>query len=124
MKALIISAMLFVAASSFTTTTPIATKPTRTTNTNCFSVFRVHRQAKNTELTLAVSVPDVVQFVIERSYDGQYFDAIDQMPGAVGACKYKDNSVFPGYIYYRITALKTDGSFESSNVEVVRIVQH
>jgi hypothetical protein len=121
MKMLIFSAMLFIAASSFTT--PVATKSTKATY-NCFNFFRAHRQAKNVELSWAVSTPDVAQFVVESSYDGQYFNSIGQMNGNMGTQKFKDMNVYPGYTYYRITAVKTDGSTETSGVEVVRIVAH
>jgi hypothetical protein len=122
MKMLIFSAMLFIAASSFTT--PIKIRTVSTTTTGSFDFFRAHRQGKHSVLTWSVSTPDVAQFEIERSYDGQYFNDINIIPGSVGTVTYKDETVFPGYIYYRITAHKTDGSTETSSVEVVHIVAH
>lgn len=115
--------MLIIAAPSFATET-VAPKPVKSTTFNCFSFFRLHHQAKNVVLSWAVSTPDVTQFIVERSYDGQYFDAIDRVNGNLGNSKYSDTNVYPGYIYYRITAVKTDGSSETSSVEVIRIVQH
>lgn len=94
--------------------------------TSCFTHFNAHRAGKaNIELTWSVSSADVVQFSVERSYDGDFFENLST-PGFTGSAsyKYKDVGVFPGVIYYRITAIKTDGSTECSSVESVRIVQH
>ena len=93
--------------------------------TSCFSHFNAHRAGKaDVELTWSVSSADVVQFSIERSYDGDFFENISS-PNFNGSAsyKYKDAAVYPGYIYYRITAIKADGSTECSSVESVRIVQ-
>lgn len=91
--------------------------------TSCFSYLRAHRQAKNVAMTWAVGSNDVVQFVVERSYDGDFYENIGTV-SYTGARSYKftDNSVFPGRIYYRVTAIKTDSSTESSTVECVRII--
>ena len=94
--------------------------------TSCFSHFNAHRAGKaSIELTWAVSSPDVVQFSVERSYDGDFFENLST-PAFNGSAsyKYKDVGVYPGVIYYRITAIKADGSSECSSVESVRIVQH
>ena len=91
----------------------------------CFDHFRAHRQGKaGIELTWGVSSPDVVGFSVERSYDGDFYENI----GSVNAnnsrrYRFKDNGVYPGRIYYRIVSQKSDGSCESSLVDVVRIVQ-
>ena len=37
--------------------------------------------------------------------------------------KFKDLSVFPGLIYYRIKAVKADGTTENSAVESIRVMQ-
>ena len=91
-----------------------------------FDFFRVHRQAKNAVLTWGLNAePGITYFVIERSYDGTYFDAIGST-AAVNARSYqwKDLAVFPGTIYYRIGCVMTDGSIVYSPVESVRIVVH
>ena len=91
----------------------------------CFSNFRAHREGKaGVTLNWAIATPDVVQFVVERSYDGDFFENVNSMNfNGSATYKYKDNGVFPGWIYYRITAIKADGSTEQSTVEMVRIVQ-
>ena len=93
--------------------------------TNCFARFNVHRAGKaNIELTWTVSSPDISQFVIQRSYDGDFFDDLNTVPfNGSSSYKSKDNGVYPGVIYYRVTAVKSDGTTECSSVETVRIVQ-
>jgi len=92
---------------------------------NCFSNFRVHKQGKRTiSLNWAVAAPDVSQFVVERSYDGEFFEEVNPVGfNGAGMYKYNDNDVFPGYIHYRIAAVKTDGTVEYSEVKTLRIVQ-
>jgi hypothetical protein len=93
---------------------------------SCFSRFNVHRAGKsNVELTWTVSAPGITQFVVERSYDGEFFDPVTTLNfNGTSSYKSKDNGVFPGVIYYRVTAVKSDGTTECSPVESVRIVQH
>jgi len=93
--------------------------------TSCFSHFTAHRAGKSAiELTWSVSSTDIVQFSIERSYDGDFFENINSANfNGSASYKYKDAGVYPGNIYYRITAVKADGSTECSSVEMVRIVQ-
>ncbi len=89
-----------------------------------FSFFRAHRQGPGISLSWAQGSSDVVQFVIERSYDGEFFDVIGGM-GSSGTRthKFSDNDVFPGIIHYRVTAVKANGATESSAIETVRIVR-
>jgi hypothetical protein len=94
--------------------------------TSCFSRFNVHRAGKaDIEITWAVSDGNVTQFQVERSYDGDFYDNVTNV-GFNGSSSYKakDKGVFPGYIYYRVTAIKSDGTTECSPVETIRIVQH
>jgi len=95
------------------------------TQTGSFKQFNVHRQGSDVALAWSVTTPNVVEFAIERSYDGQYFESIGSMP-CVGTTThhYKDVAVYPGTIWYRITAVKADQSVESSAIESVRIVKH
>ena len=93
---------------------------------SCFSRFNVHRAGKaDIEVTWAVSDGSITQFVVERSYDGDFYDQIGSVPfNGSSSYKSKDKGVFPGYIYYRVTAVKSDGTTECSPVETIRIVQH
>ena len=97
-------------------------------SSNEFVRFIAHRQQNGVMLNWAFSNPgNAVSFVIERSYDGSVFETICELPTTAGTgnrCQYKDNSVFPGYIYYRVSALMYDGTTISSQVEMVRIVRN
>jgi hypothetical protein len=91
---------------------------------SCFNYFRIHRQAQGVAMTWATSATDIVSFVVEKSYDDYYYESA----GAVntsnhGSYKFVDTNVYPGYVYYRIMAIKSDGSVECSPVESVRIVK-
>lgn len=93
---------------------------------NCFDSFRVHRQGKAAiSLSWTVSSADINQFIVERSYDGEFFENVTSINfNGSSAYKYKDNGIYPGVVYYRITAVREDGTTEYSSVETVRIVQH
>jgi hypothetical protein len=120
-----LAVMALIITSSFTVNQQKQLNQSSSSVNSCFDNFRAHRQGKaGVSLTWSVSMPDIVQFSVERSYDGDFFEVIGGAnANAAGTYRHKDNDVFPGRIYYRITALKADGSTESSPVEVVRIVQ-
>jgi hypothetical protein len=89
-----------------------------------FSHFRLQKQAQGVELNWAVSNLDVSQFLIERSYDDNKYEEAGIMPGNIASTyKYFDKKVPSGILYYRIVAIKTDGTTECSPVETVRIVK-
>lgn len=86
--------------------------------------FRIHRMASDVSLNWSVTNPaDVVCFAIERSFDGVNFYQIDEV-GCDGSPtqKYRDNTVFPGYLYYRVKVKNTDGTSVTSATEMIRIV--
>ena len=90
----------------------------------CFNYLRAHRQAKNVAMTWGINSSDVVQFAVERSYDGDFYDNVGTVnQNGSRSYKFTDLSVFPGTIYYRITAVKADGTTECSPIVSVRIVQ-
>ena len=120
MSYLVVAALILT--SSFTINTQ--KKLNERTTSECFGTLRVHRQAKNVVATWSVTTNNVVSFNIERSYDGEFFETTGSMDyNGTATYKYKDLGVFPGTIYYRITAIKADGTTECSPVESVRIVQ-
>ncbi len=93
-----------------------------------FGYLRVHRQGKGVSVNWGIiSSADVAGFRVERSYDVDFFgsEIINQVQ-CNGSLKYswKDESVFPGYIYYRIGCVMNDGTIHYSAVDKVRIVQH
>ena len=98
---------------------------TQKQSNNCFNSFRIHRQGKGVTLTWTVSSSDITRFVVERSYDGEFFDSANSIDfNGSSSYKYTDKDIYPGVIYYRVVAVKTDGTTEYSSVESVRIVQH
>jgi hypothetical protein len=118
-----IVALIFIGfASSFSTPatfeSTIAVK-----KTTGFDYFRVHRQGSGAALSW--SALDATHFQIERSYDGTFFHTVTSIEAGIQKFyKFKDETVFPGTIYYRIGAVKADGTVEYSEIESVRIVKH
>jgi hypothetical protein len=95
-----------------------------TTVTNGFKFFRVHRQGSGVAMSWACTSPNVASFIVERSYDGDFFEsAADVNCNGSDLHKFAETDVFPGIIYYRIKAVKSDGSTEMSAVASVRIVR-
>ncbi|MBB1284817.1 hypothetical protein HRH25_10585 [Flavisolibacter sp. BT320] len=126
MKTLTISAVLLLAAivtSSFVLSHQAVAKEKASKVQNVTSL-RAHRQGKAIVLTWSAVNTGVATFQVERSYDGEYFDVIQSVENT-GARSYKIQDDFaPGYIYYRICCVDTNGDEVSkSAVEVVRIVQ-
>ncbi len=119
---LVITALILT--SSFTVNQQQQLNDHQSTN-SCFNNFRVHRQGKaGVSLNWSVTIPDIAGFEVERSYDGEFFEPINTVNfNGSSTYKYHDNGVYPGTIYYRITAVKSDGSKECSPVESARIVQ-
>jgi hypothetical protein len=135
MKTLFIFSASFIAFTSFcfdpALNTPVASSQTAV-NINTgnkqeqLAFFRIHRQAKNVVVNWGVTSPaGITGYTVERSYDGEFFDIINQFPNN-NALKFstKDESVFPGYIYYRIGCVMNNGSTMYSEVRVIRFVQH
>lgn len=98
--------------------------PGLSASSGVFSTFQAHRKQNGVALSWTVNAA-ADEFVIERSYDGSYFETIDHVPPATGARnKYEDHSVLPGYIYYRVKAVLADGTVDYSGTVMVRIVRH
>jgi hypothetical protein len=118
-----IVALFFIGfASSFSTASTFESSVTLRKTTG-FHHFRVHRQGSGAALSW--SAVDAVSFQVERSYDGRFFHTVTTVEaGSESVHKFKDETVFPGTIYYRIGAVKADGSVEYSDTESVRIVKH
>jgi len=91
-----------------------------------FSYFRIHHQSKkNVVLNWGIVSPaGVSSFRIERSYDGDFYDVINE-PACNNATKFswKDEGIYPGVIYYRIGCVMSDGTCHYSDVETIRVVQ-
>lgn len=116
---------VLIFASSYVSSKIDAPKQTSRKAAGSFKQFIVHRQGADVALSWSVSGSDVVEFAVERSYDGgENFESIGSM-ACTGANthRYKDIGVFPGTILYRISAIKADESVETSLTRSVRIVK-
>jgi hypothetical protein len=93
---------------------------------DAFTRFNGHRQQNGIALTWQFTNPNnAVCFVIQRSYDGAFFENLAEVPCNEGRNQFKDtNGVYPGFLHYRIVALMRDGSSIYSQVEIVRIVRN
>src|SRR4030095_3853570 len=132
MKKLFVFAVAFIAFTGFTFSgknQTVAYKATTSVATNVahdFTYFRIHPQTKNNVvLSWGIDTPAGVScFTVERSYDGDFYDPINQV-----ACNnavrfsWKDEGVYPGLIYYRIVCNMNDGTTHYSVIETIRVVQ-
>jgi hypothetical protein len=118
MSYLVIAALIIMSSFTINTQKQLNEKNAQ----GCFNTLRIHRQAKNVVTSWSVNNNDVIIFHVERSYDGEFFEDAGTVDyNGTSNYKYKDLSVFPGLIYYRIKAVKLDGTTESSAVESIRI---
>jgi len=87
----------------------------------CFKYFRVHGRSNENTITWSVSSKDVIHFIIERSYDGKYFEPRTDMNCAgVYLHSFTDKNTFSGTIYYKVAAIKSDGTKEYSVIKTTR----
>ncbi|HET7897990.1 MAG TPA: hypothetical protein VFL47_09980 [Flavisolibacter sp.] len=127
MKTLTISAFLLavaIATSSFVLSNQYVDKAAISSVENIGS-FRVHRQGKDVALTWTGMSNGVAQYYVERSYDGEFYDVIGAVDNTnASSYKFQDESVPPGYLYYRVCGVDANGvEQEMTGVEVIRIVQ-
>jgi hypothetical protein len=132
MKKLLIFAVAFIAFTGFTFSGKnegVAYNSPSSVKANVlhdFTYFRVHPQTKkNVVLSWGVDSPaGVSNFTVERSYDGEFYDPINQVaPNNAVRFTWKDEGVYPGMIYYRIACNMNDGTKHFSDVETIRVVQ-
>ena len=132
MKKLFVFAVAFIAFTGFTFSGKNETVASKATTyasakvTHDFTYFRIHHQSKkNVVLNWGINTPaGVTCFNIERSYDGEFYDVISEVP-CNNSVKFswKDEGIFPGVIYYRVACNMNDGSTHYSPVESIRVVQ-
>lgn len=125
MKTLVACAFFLFFSITSATALNRASSPGTVKQSESFSFFRAHRQGGGVSLSWACAAPGITHFLVERSYDGEFFDAVGAM-GCAGSRthKFSDNGVYPGVIYYRITAVSASGENQTSAVVSVRIVRH
>jgi hypothetical protein len=87
--------------------------------------LRLHRMSDDASVNWGVSNPaGVSYFLIEKSYDGEIFETVAEVsPTTASSYRYRDNTVLPGMISYRVTSFNTDGSSHQSPVEVLRFLR-
>lgn len=130
MKKLFVFAVAFIAFTGFTFS---GKKESVSTNDSVkaniahdFTYFRIHHQSKkNVVLNWGITTPaGVSSFKIERSYDGEFYDVINE-PACNNSTRFswKDEGIYPGLISYRIGCVMSDGSCHYSEVETIRVVQ-
>lgn len=96
---------------------------TANTTEGVFGSLNAHRQQTNVVLTWTVVSPDVVGYVIEKSFDGvTFFHAGNATADAARRNKFTDNSGDLGHLYYKIGAVMADGSVQYSEVASLRLV--
>ena len=96
------------------------------TSSDIFARFNVHRQKNGVSVQWTVNnLENISSFIIERSWDGVYFESVNVIEASDSRNMYLDNyEIYPGYWYYRVTAVMNDGSEVSSHVDMVRIVRN
>ena len=132
MKKLFIFAVAFIAFTGFTfsgkkdqTSVKSNVSVTTAKAEHEFDFFRIHRQGKSDiMLSWGINSPaGVSSFTVQRSYDGDFFEEINQAPCNNSVkFSFKDEGVYPGYIYYRVGCIMSDGSCHYSDTEMIRIV--
>jgi hypothetical protein len=91
-----------------------------------FTHLRLHRVG-GTDASVNWGISDpagVAYYEIERSYDGEIFELVAEVPATADVrYSYRDNTVLPGIISYRVTSFNTDGTTTESPVEVLRLLR-
>ena len=132
MKKLFVFAVAFIAFTGFTFSgenEKVANNATIYAAANVahdFTYFRIHHQSKkNVVLNWGINTPAGVRcFNVERSYDGEFYDVINEVPGNNSVrFSWKDEGIFPGVIYYRVACKMNDGTTHYSPIETIRVVQ-
>ena len=130
------TALLFATAwtsPGFPTNGSADVKPATVTEkqSNDFSFLRLHRQGKGVTASWGLSSnAGVVGFQLQKTYEDPtdpyavWEDVSSLACNGSRSYKYTDNSVFPGFISYRIVALLGDGTTAQSGVSTVQIVSH
>jgi hypothetical protein len=92
-----------------------------------FNYLRCHRQAKNIVVNWGMtSQLGVTKFIVYHSEDNEFFDPIYEIDIDPNSLKYsfKHTSIFAGYHYYYIAAVRSSMPRVNSITDVVRIVGH
>jgi len=87
--------------------------------------LRVHRQSDDASVNWGSSNPSGVSyFLVERSYDGEIYETVAEVaPTSASNYRYRDITVLPGLISYRVTSYNLDGTSAQSPIEVLRLLR-
>lgn len=87
--------------------------------------LRLHRMGDNISVNWGTTnTAGVSYFLIERSYDGEIYETVAEVsPTTASSYRYRDITVLPGMISYRITSFNSDGSSSQSPVEILRFTR-
>jgi len=118
-----------------TAAAPAPEKETSVKNVNKavdeFSTLRTHRKGKGAEITWSfTSSSGVSGFIVERTNEDPtdpysvWITVGSQACDASRSYKCCDESPFPGYVNYRVTAVLNNGTTVVSNVSTVHIAAH
>jgi hypothetical protein len=126
-KSGLLIAFLFISAVGSNITAGVTENVTSSPAKSIFSNFgrvNAHRQQQGVGVSWTVlSTQGVSGFIIERSYDGEYFEEVGEITcDPSGRQRFHDTFVYPGYLHYRIIAVNDDGTTEVSEAVVLRIV--
>lgn len=126
-----LSILLLIVIGSITMANPgktvpqSAKKPSEITKVNGIGALNVHRQHNAVAISWTATSANITKFLVQRSYDGDWFEVIgEQTMGNGHWNRFQDKDVTPGFVYYKVTAIMTDGTTASSSVEMIRIVRH
>jgi flagellar basal body L-ring protein FlgH len=128
---LTISALVFFSIAA----TPATEKETPVKNVNKasddFSSLRTHRKGQGAEISWSfTSTSGVSGFIVERTNEDPndpysvWVTVGSQASDASRSYKCCDESPFPGYINYRVTAVLNNGTTVISGVSTVHIAAH
>ena len=104
---------------------PFAQKfPNRYYNIGICEPSIINMAAGLSEVGLIPVVHTIAPFLIERSYDGEILETVAEVtPTTASNYRYRDVTVLPGMISYRITSFNADGSSSQSPVEILRLTR-
>ena len=123
-KALLIIALVFSLPALSNSPISATPSPYISVKDIVFDSFNAHRQHNSVVLTWSTIETGISSFIIQYSFDGVTFSTIDQVsPDGSNRNQYLHEGAFPGYNYYRIGAIMSNGTTEYSDVEAVRIVR-
>lgn len=132
MKALLsvtLAMVILVMTAAFIPPAPVKGPSSQITSNNLalFQRVNVHRIKDGVQVAwVMTSENGVAGYVVQRSYDGEYFENIDEVlpaPARGVWNKCNDIGVYPGYLHYRILAVMENGTVLESDIQTIRIVQ-